>query len=321
MGYEELLHYFLDELRAAFSDTATVYLHQFPKNNGIPVDTICISSKEASAYPAIYFSDYWNRYQNGESRETLLENIIQTCQSAAIQCPWDFSRALTYSSAQPYLAPKLIHKKRNQELLKNVPYQTFLDLAIVSCLCFFSPGMPPASALIQNQHLDLWDITPETLQMDASQNLNSLLTPQLLPLDTLIYQIIREEISGLSKEDENPDTPALIRELCGDPSESPMYVLTNAHRYLGATGLLQENLLKQFAIQQSAGFFILPSSIHEVILIPETSGISPKELQNMLMEINTTTVSAEEWLSNEIYYYSVNQEKILFADEIKTKPW
>lgn len=318
MGYEELLHYFLDELRAAFSDTATVDLHQFPKNNGIPVDTICISSKEASAYPAIYFSDCWNRYQNGESKEALLESIIQSCRSAVEQCPWDFSRALTYSSAQPYLAPKLIHRNRNQDLLRNVPYQAFLDLAIVSCLCFFSPGMPPASALIQNQHLDLWNIAPETLQMDAIQNLSQLLPPQLLPLDTLIYQIIREEISGLSKEGESPDTPALIRELCGEPSESPMYVLTNTYRYLGAAGLLQENLLKQFAIQQGAGFFILPSSIHEVILIPETSGISPKELQNMLLEINTTMVSAEEWLSNEIYYYSANQGKILLSDEIKT---
>ena len=50
-------------------------------------------------------------------------------------------------------------------------------------------------------------------------------------------------------------------------------------------------------------------------MCPETSGVPPAELHDMLVEINTTTVSAEEWLSNEIYYYSVRQEKILFADE------
>lgn len=315
MGYEELLHYFLDGLRAAFDGTAEVHLHQFPKNNGIPVDTICVLAAGESTCPAIYFSDCWKRYQQGEDKDKILEEIIRSCEFAAGKCPWDFSRAVSYSNARPYLAPKLIHRNRNQALLEQAPYQAFLDLAVVSCLCFFSPGYPPASALIQNKHLKLWDISPETLQMDTIQNASHILEPMLLPLDALIYQIIREEISHFRQEEESTDTPALIRELCGDPSELPMFVLTNAHRYLGAAGLLQEDLLKQFAAEWDCGFFILPSSIHEVILIPETSGVPPAELHDMLVEINTTTVSAEEWLSNEIYYYSVRQEKILFADE------
>lgn len=312
MGYEELLHYFLDQLRVFFAGKAEISLRRQSKNNGIHTDTLCILSQGEPICPSLSFSEYWKRYQNGESREELLQEILSFCQTQPPQQPWDFSHVLSYSHARPYLAPKLIHRERNRELLEQLPYQTFLDLAVVSCLCFFSPGQPAASSPIYTRHLAMWGISPENLQMDAFQNAERILPPMLLPLDTLICQVVREEVAEFPWKDA-PDAPSLIQDLCGEPSQLPMYVLTNSRRYLGGANLLREDLLKSFAKQHQCGFFILPSSIHEAILIPETAGVAPQNLKEMLMEINVAAVTPEEWLSDEVYYYSAEQERILLA--------
>ncbi len=316
MGYEELLHYLLDQLQAAFADTADVSLRRQPKNNGIREDTIRILAQGDPVCPSVSFSDCWKRYQAGESQEALLQEILSLCRRTPAHQPWDFSRVLSYSHAKPYLAPKLIHRGRNKDLLKQIPHQAFLDLAVVSCLCFFSAGQAPASVTVTNRHLDMWEVSPETLQMDALHNGERILPPLLLPLDTLICQVVQEEIASLPGDDTS-DTPSLVRDLCGEPSQLPMYVLTNSRRYLGAADLLQENLLRDFARQQQCGFFILPSSVHEAILIPETAGVPPQELKEMLTEINVSAVTPEEWLSDEVYYYSAEQGRILFAEKHK----
>ena len=122
MGYEEFLRYLLDQLQAAFAGTAQVSLRRQPRNNGIRADTIRILSEGDSVCPSISLAECWKRHQSGEAREAILQEILALCQRDPSGQAWDFSRALTYSHARPYLAPKLIHRERNQELLAQVPH-------------------------------------------------------------------------------------------------------------------------------------------------------------------------------------------------------
>ena len=86
MGYEELLHYLLDQLQAAFANTANVSLRRQPKNNGIREDTICILAQGDPVCPSISFSDCWKRYQAGEPQEALsLIHILQVFSSSSVK--------------------------------------------------------------------------------------------------------------------------------------------------------------------------------------------------------------------------------------------
>lgn len=88
------------------------------------------------------------------------------------------------------------------------------------------------------------------------------------------------------------------------PEDVPkQYVLTNESCRYGAAGMLREDILESFAEQAGGNFYILPSSVHELILVPEIPTISAKGLKEMVKEVNEGTVVREEWLSENVYYY------------------
>lgn len=94
---------------------------------------------------------------------------------------------------------------------------------------------------------------------------------------------------------------------------SDMYVLTNNKRMEGAAGLLDTELIREFAEKRKTGLYILPSSTHELILIPDTKKLDASILQAMVIEVNETQVAEQEQLGNTIYYYGRNTGKITIA--------
>lgn len=98
------------------------------------------------------------------------------------------------------------------------------------------------------------------------------------------------------------------------------YVLTNIAQINGATAILYPNLLQEIGEATQSNFFILPSSIHEVILMKDNGDMNAEELQRMVMEINRTQVAPEEVLSDEVYSYDYRQQKLTMATSpIQTK--
>ena len=106
----------------------------------------------------------------------------------------------------------------------------------------------------------------------------------------------------------NPTTPEEVKliedEVYGLTSEVPMYIMTLRGGSFGAVCMAVNDWMEQFGRECGSNFFILPSSIHELILIPENSGETAGNLQEMVCEVNASCVSAEEKLSDSVYYYN-----------------
>ena len=90
----------------------------------------------------------------------------------------------------------------------------------------------------------------------------------------------------------------------------PMYVMTNEQQINGATVLLYDDVMKEFAHQMNSSFFILPSSIHELILVPAEEFEDPSCLSELVKEANYSIVSLGDILSDSVYYYDLEQDKI-----------
>ena len=89
-----------------------------------------------------------------------------------------------------------------------------------------------------------------------------------------------------------------------------MYVLSNSTRLYGAGAILYDDILKEFADKKQSNLFILPSSVHEVIIIPDKDHITKTKLQGMVKEVNETQVAEQEVLSDSVYYFDRNTNKI-----------
>ena len=96
-----------------------------------------------------------------------------------------------------------------------------------------------------------------------------------------------------------------------------MYVLSNETKINAASGIIFTEKIQEFADVHEANLFILPSSIHELILIPDSGELDVEYLANMVREINATQVPPEEVLSDKVYYYDRNQKALMFADSME----
>ncbi len=94
------------------------------------------------------------------------------------------------------------------------------------------------------------------------------------------------------------------------PDEIPMKVLTNSKRSSGAVCILYPGVLEEVAAERMGGdFYIIPSSVHEVILLPDDGRLLEENLKEMIFEVNRTKVDPEEVLSDNLYYYDAERKE------------
>lgn len=191
---------------------------------------------------------------------------------------------------------RLVSAEANREILSQIPHIPYLDLAIVFVLLLKIEDEWQLSHVINNQDLEQWGIRPEELYRLAEKN-----TPRMLPAS---WKELRSILMDFVNESELDDIPEL------DPH---MYVLTNQEGLWGAAAILYPDMLKNIADWLEADLVILPSSIHEIIIMPEVEkGLQGEALEAMVREVNQKEVMEEEVLSYRVYRYDRETEQLDF---------
>lgn len=207
---------------------------------------------------------------------------------------------LDFNTIKDGIVYKLINTEKNTELLENVPHMEFLDLSLIFQCTVTKEKNEKASILVHNAHLKLWDVTLDELYRAACIN-----TPRLYPFEIKSMKLI---ICDILRE-ESPDTfdyEHCIEELS---DSAPIYVLSNKSKIKGACCIVYPNLIQNFANELESNLYIIPSSIHECLLLPAKMFGDIDELKAMIKEINETQVK-EEILSNSLYFYDRKDDKI-----------
>ena len=178
MNYETFKSSAVTSIQNYFGDNASVSLHPIIKNNNIRLDGLLIQDQSFNVTPTLYLNHYYEDYLSGKPFSSVLDDIVTAYQTHLPKENIDFSFFKDYEKIKYQIIYKLINYQQNQNLLKDVPYFRFLDLAVVFC-CYL-PDMPGGNAtiLIHNHHLELWHITADLLHDLAVKN-----TPILLPYE------------------------------------------------------------------------------------------------------------------------------------------
>ena len=301
MEYNQFLLKVQMEVQNQLGDGFSVRIQRVIKNNDTVLEGLVISKGQEHFSPTIYLNPYFEELQRGMEMQELIDRIMFVYeQNVNISFGNDKVEELVdFSNLRNKVAYKLIHRESNQELLKDIPYVEFLDLAVVFYLILDESKNGQFTALIHSVHMASWGTTKEELYQLAKKN-----TPELVPAQ---IKCMKEVLKGLLKEnlwDIVGDDDGMIDELLGE-DRVPLYVLSNKRQLNGACCILYENFLEGFAEEQGADILILPSSVHETLLIPDRGEeTSYEELSLMVTEINQSEVSKEDRLSNQIYRYS-----------------
>lgn len=201
-------------------------------------------------------------------------------------------KAMDWNYAKEYLYPVLRPNRGMAENTTELVISMNLDLVIYYTLQFPLQDGNTAVVNVTKQLLKNWEITEMILHKKAITNMKE---------DG--YQI--------------RDIESIIREMFGDTVEhsvvdmdADMYVLSNRRKVEGAAGLLYTEFIGAFAERRKSDLYLLPSSTHEMILIPARGNVETKVLKQMVREVNTTQVEEAEQLGNSIYFYSRDTQKI-----------
>lgn len=275
MNYTEFMNAMLCEIRGQVDAQVRTELYTVTKNNGTRRTGILFKQEDSNLAPTIYLEEFYQKYLKGQQVPDLADSICSIYQEIRVKKTCDCQNLFDFNHVKDHIVYKLIRRDANEELLKQIPYEPFLDLAVVYYIQIDNTRFGSAAIQIRNEHLRYWRVEKEEILRLAEKN-----TPRIYPVQ--IRQIVRF-----------------------------MYVATNEQCSLGAAVMRYPDFREKVRGMIRGDFYILPSSIHEVILVPESFGLEPERMQEMVKEINQTGVAPEEVLSDSVYYFDGEEIRIV----------
>lgn len=298
MTYEQFQAKILADLREYYGADAKVEMQAVFKNNGVEYIGINIRlAEDDNIVPVIYLEKYFDMYKQGTDIDECVERIINlreetSVSNVGINYPVDMIR--NWEDAKECIYPLLVNTKKNQMLLDSVVHKDFLDLSVIYIIKISESGYEGmASTKITNQLFELYGVSTEELYETAIMNMKKE-KYKLVDMETVMHQMMGDI-------DEKEEVLQLI-----EPDR--MYVLTNQNKMYGAAGLLNSEFLE--ACSNGRSFYILPSSVHETIFVPDTNDIDVDNLNAMIVEVNETQVEEQDILSDHAYYYDGKELRI-----------
>ena len=301
MDYNIFKECILEALAERFGEDSKIEYKEVLKNNGIKLDGLVVRFPNKSISPTVYVNDYYDRYVGGEDIDDIADHIEWLIKNNSIKDDFNPESLILFENIKDRIVYKLVNYEKNEDLLNTVPHKKFLDLAIVYYIAIKEDIFESASILINNAHLELWGKSTEDIDKLAKVNSPKILKPELKSMAQTLMEIINHEKKNLDEIEED------ILSDCG------MYVLSNEKKQFGASAILYDNVIKEFSDSLNSDVYILPSSVHEVIMIPSILVDSVDKLNDMICEVNATQVPLMDILSNHSYYYSRDKECITCA--------
>lgn len=272
-----------------FAD-AEVELKVVTKNNNLKLTGLTIKAVDSKIAPTIYLERFYEEYMAGKDIKIILQNIADFRVETEAPEGLDVDQLTEFERIKDKIVPRIISRSLNTELLKNRPHRVVEDLAVTYYVILDRGDDGTAGVGVTDQIMKSWGVSLEDIDRVAVDNLQVYEKSEMKSLT--------EVLSGVSGQ----DFTDLLPEECG------IYVLSNEHRLYGAAALLDKKMMAQICEKFEGGFFMIPSSVHEWIVLPKTIGLfDAQSLASMIREVNTTQVALEDRLSDHAYIYSMEE--------------
>lgn len=295
MDYEKFQAEIRDALQKLLPEDYQIEIRRVVKNNNLELDSLNIMAEDARVSPNLYLQQYFQRYQNGEKMQELIAEMLKRYQQAGLEYEQSaFDLDLSVDACRNRIFLRLISNEKNEESLHNRPYIPFLDLAITFQLLLYNSEDGIGSIPVTSELQKKWKLSTKKLFQLAQDN-----TISLFPKKISYMQEMLQKVLGHMKECNTE-----VQEESEENYTEPI-VVSNSQGINGATVMLYPDCLSELGELCGGDFYILPSSIHEFLVVPVSEEIAPDRLQNMVCDVNKTCVQEDEILSDHIYCYSV----------------
>lgn len=292
MEYEEFLEGVRLHVQQKIGGKGKASVNHVLKNNKICTDSMTILREGDNIAPAIYMDPLYEQYKRGKQICEIAEEIVEHYDQGGKSGKIDLSFYTDYEKARDCIVCKLVNYEKNRYMFEQIPYYRYLDLAVVYYCRTDHPTIGKGNILVQNAHLRLWNVEAEELHDAAVTNTVRLCPYELVTISDMLENMLGVRITG------------------EEAHQLPMYVLTNAEKYYGAVNIIFDSILEAVAEKLDSDFYVLPSSIHECMIVPALEELKVEDLHQMVHDINAEHVSPEDILGESVYGYSRERKKL-----------
>ena len=305
ISYDNFKDVFMEEVKNQLEDAgidAKISLNTVKKLND-SYEAMTVTPEGESIGVNIPISKFYDAYDEGMSVEETVSRAVDLITQGFEEKPdINLDELSDYSVMKGKLAMEVVSAETNKEMLETIPHKMMEDMAVVYRFVLNSDEDGRSSILVTNKMIENFGITAEELHADAMEN-----APQLKPVEIKGMSEVLAELMGVEQAEMMGVGPVA-------PEDEQMYVATVPDKVHGAGVLAYENFMDMAAERAGGDFFILPSSLHEVLIVPDNGNVKLEDLENMVKEVNATQVAPQDKLTDSVYHYD-SKEKIFELGE------
>lgn len=302
LSFQKFIEKVKTEIHLLCGDGYQIIMEPVPQNNGTEQTGIDIRKEQGEEMAHLCLDAYYEQYLAGMTVEEAARDI------------WDIFNSFEQSGVSEGLLNdfekvknkvvfSLVNYGMNKERLESMPYVPYLDLAILFYVLLERTENGERTAVITNKELAAWGTTKEELLRLARQN-----TPRLYMAEV---NSLNDVMKSFVKDKKSKD---FFDEFIGE-EESSLYVLSNRHNVKGAAVILYDGLLKEMSKVLGHDLLILPSSVHEVLVMAYDKTMDFLSIRDMVEHINEVEVPVCDVLSDQIYRYNREKDQVSFLIE------
>lgn len=253
----------------------------------------------------IKLDSFFKKMNAGEPYSSILNQIADEAKSVLSDMPRiDVDILENYEQMKATLYVQVIPTELNKDMLQNIPHREMEDLSVVYRMKLGQDETGTASVLMTNEIMGIYGITAEQLHKDAMEN------------------------TALNQPPTLRNLADVMRELMGDMSavfdfgaeEKPSMFVASVEGSVGGAGVIAyPDFMDQAAGQLGGDFFVLPSSVHEVLLLPDNGETNYRDLESMVREVNASEVLPEDKLSDNVYHYDSQDRVFELAEKFENR--
>lgn len=309
MDYQEFKDKMIAEMKAvAERDGMNVTLEEktITKINDVQLDAVVLHG-EGNVVPTVYLNNLYQIYEDGGNIESIAAEVVPKVMANSFGHDLNVDQQMEWDDINDKVFFHAIGDAENHEYQKNIPTRKELDMLLAYRVLLSDDEVGRASFQITDEILNRLGVTEEELYQSAVQNMSTLFPAEIKSMSEIImgmYENVQDDLGDLDD---------MLERL---PKEIGMYVLSNAQKYYGAATAFYPGVMDKIADSFDTDMFVLPSSVHEMILIPSypEMEMSVADLKNMVSEINATQVEPEEVLKDQVYVFDKDEKKLMIGD-------
>lgn len=265
-----------------------ILIHKENRNNGSVRESLLIVSEERNITPRINLNAFYNEYvqmigyEEG-AMDVIWSRIKDVYFENLPEHDFDTSFLTDFEKVKKRIRCRLVNYEMNKEMLRDRLYTTFLDLAVTYFVLLSAEGDTVIKCSVGKSFLERWGVSEEELYDIAVENIKEECSIERLSLENMMLPSLEKEVEDCS-----------------------IIVMSNRYKIDGASSMLLSDVLNNFCDRVHKRYLaVLPSSIHEVMLLPCESTSQPELdcLDDMVRAVNEEEVGLEEILSNHVYVY------------------